>query len=274
MNNNEVYVATWSDGARERVVVRRSRFHGTWFQHPDPLKMQREAEALAAAAAGGIPVPRVLHFDERRQLLIQAWLPAEGRPDRERLGLDNPFWDEAAAILAHLHAVRPTPAVAPAVTLASTLSLYRRWAADANADALIEFVKKLEGRLPPPIPARLVHGDAHYSNWGVTNGHVVALYDFEHARLADPRIDLASVFAYLPSAQRDALAARVLGAYRGAGGEVGDEDWRWWSGFLLVRIGCWLVHLRVEPGGTCGEFDEAEYQQALQDAQRAVVELG
>lgn len=246
-NRNAAFDLRWSDGREERVVRRRHRFRCTWFTEQDARKLRREAEVLSRASAAGLPVPAPLALDEDRAVLWETWLPSERYPDLYRLTRESPFWQEAAAILARLHAIEPPRSARPGVSLDDTFALYLGWARRGDEPSLVALLRKLRASAPRPVPLALTHADAHQSNWGVRRGHVVALYDFEHARVADPRLDLASVFAYQPSGRRERFARIVLESYARAGGREFREDWRWWSCYLHARLWAWVVHVRCEP---------------------------
>ncbi len=244
---NAAFDVRWPEGTEQRVVRRRYRFWCTWFAEQDARKPRREADVLSRARAAGLPAPAPLALDERERTLWESWLPSERRPDLHRLTRESPFWREAAAILARLHAIPAPSSARPGVSLDGTLALYLRWARRGDEPALVGLLRRLRASAPGPVPLALIHADAHQSNWGLRRGHVVALYDFEHARLADQRIDLASLFAYQPSGRRERFARIVLDAYARAGGREFREDWRWWSCYLQARLWAWLVHLRSEP---------------------------
>jgi len=61
------------------------------------------------------------------------------------------------------------------------------------------------GRLPPPEPPTLVHGDLHFRHVLVDGGAASGVIDWGDVCLADPAIDLQLVWSFLEPEQRGAL---------------------------------------------------------------------
>jgi aminoglycoside phosphotransferase (APT) family kinase protein len=183
---------------------------------------RRETVVMAAAAAAGIPVPRVLaegSWDNRPALLL-SWMPGrllrdelERRPWRAwALGV------EFGRIQAAIHAV-PVP-----------VALHRHpvsWIEWAEPDAALRDRLRRSGD-----GEVLLHLDYHPANVLVEGGRVSAVLDWANARAGDRRADLARTAAILRFAPlagdpslvtviaRRAFVAGWRHGYRGMAGAV------------------------------------------------------
>lgn len=197
---------------------------------------EREAAAMRAALAGGVPVPAIRaegRWRERPALLLD-WCPGRtlaaeltARPWRA-YGLGVAFGRVQAAIHAAPLAAGALPRFEPA-------------AAD---DALRARLAAL-----PPRPPALLHLDYHPLNVLVDGGHIAGVLDWANTRVGDPRFDLARTLTILrlapvpggllaPPARLalQALAAGWRRGYRERAGPAGDlRPFLAWAGGLMVR---------------------------------------
>ncbi|HEX5166410.1 MAG TPA: phosphotransferase [Thermomicrobiales bacterium] len=178
-------------GGRDTVIYRveggGSAFALRIFRPEQLRTSEREVLAMQAAAAAGLPVPRVhaAGVYEGRPVLLLDW--CEGMMVVEALGR----WPERATALgiacgetlAAIHAV-PAPAGMPAhgwlawSGLAPDDPLYQRLAASARPD-------------------RLLHLDYHPLNILTDGQWLTAVLDWTNANAGDPRADLARAIAIL-----------------------------------------------------------------------------
>lgn len=184
----------------------------------------REAAALQAAAAGGIPVPRLEKFAgwKGHAVLVISWCP--GRTLVSELQL-RPWrlWRLAAEcgrVLARIHAVP-----APEALRRGAPDYWMK--ADLNPEA---------HPLPPISTDSLVHLDYHPLNILTDGRSVTAVVDWTNAAAGDPRSDVARTISILsaspppPSPLRPLLlfAARSLilppwlRGYQEIAGPLGD----------------------------------------------------
>jgi aminoglycoside phosphotransferase (APT) family kinase protein len=238
---------------------------------------RREAVAMTAVAAAGIPVPRVLaegSWDNRPALLL-SWMP--GRLLRDELGR-RPWrpWAlgvEFGRVQAAIHAA-PVPAA-----LCRHPVSWIEWA-DPDAALRDRLRRSSDGEV-------LLHLDYHPANVLVEGSRVSAVLDWANARAGDRRADLArtaAILRFAPLAGRPlsvaVIARRAFVAgwrhgYRGLAGRVtgmapfyawaaavmrydlaprvGRTDLPWLTPALLAEIRRWgdgwrgVAGLRDEP---------------------------
>ena len=224
---------------------------------------RREAVVTAAAAAAGIPVPRVLAEGswENRPALLLSWMP--GRLLRHEL--ERCPWRAWALgvrfgrIQAAIHA-----APVPAVLRRHPVS----WIEWAEPDAALRdrLRRSSDGEV-------LLHLDYHPANVLVEGGRVSAVLDWANARAGDRRADLArtaAILRFAPLAVRPSSGTAIVRrafiagwrhGYRGMAGRVtgmapfyawaaavmshdlaprvGRTDLPWLSPALLAEIRRW-----------------------------------
>jgi len=175
------------------------------FRADQMTTLQREQVALAAARAGGVPVPRIhaVGTFQGRPALLTEW--CAGRP----------LLDEVRA--------RPAQVLTLAIAFGRTHAALHRIAAPASLRAnWVAWAGPLEPalaahleRLSPASPARLLHLDYHPLNVLVErDGHVSAVLDWTNAHAGDPRADFARTVTILrlspPRARGFERLARLL----------------------------------------------------------------
>jgi len=233
---------------------------------------RREADVMAAAAAAGIPVPRVLAEGiwDNRPALLMSWMP--GRLLKNEL--EDRTWRSWALgvqfgrIQATIHSM-PVPAALHQHPVS--------WIEWAEPDAA------LRNRLRRSRDGEaLLHLDYHPANVLFERGHVSAVLDWANARAGDRRADLARTAAILRFAplggQTSPVAAIARRAfvtgwrrgYRGMAGRVtgmapfyawaatvmrhdlaprvGRTDLPWLTPALLNDIHCWGEGWRAAAG--------------------------
>ncbi len=241
----------------ERVVLRR-----------DPpghlVESSRRAEGtlLEAAAAAGVPVPRVRWLEEDPAVLGGAFLVMDFVPG-ETIGpriLRDPALADARAALpeqiaaaaARIHAMPPAvlgPATAadaaPAVAeLVRYEGIYRQITPDPHP-ALELGLRWLAARAPARVRRTVVHGDFRLGNFIVGPEGLRAVLDWELAHVGDPMEDLGWLcvrawrFGAEPPVGGLCERERLFAAYERAGGAPVDPAVvRWWEVFGNLK---WAV---------------------------------
>jgi aminoglycoside phosphotransferase (APT) family kinase protein len=208
-------------GGSDTVIWRVETDHGEAavrvFRASQEHAAQREGEALAAAAAAGIPVPPVLAAGTpgsagRRPVIILRWCEGSTMLDEliRRPGDAGSLGELLGRTQAAIHRA-PVP---------------REWRARPGE--------------------RLLHLDLHPLNVLVDGHDVSAVLDWVNAQAGDPRADVARTYAILtadPAAvvfrRRDPMAARAFRqgwrtAYEGAAGPLGEV------GAYIAEAGAWM----------------------------------
>ena len=224
---------------------------------PGSIRRRAEFAVVQIAAAAGVPTPRghaLLHDLLRPG--ADGWLmdrlPGQALGGkvvgaRELAGARALLPDQLAAALVFVH--RLDPAAEPGL-----VSALGEAPDDPEGNALIELRRVLDGlpearpalelalrwaasRRPPPSPVRLVHGDFRVGNFLVGPAGLVAVLDWEFARLGAPAEDIAWLcvrdwrFGKIDKAaggicSREAFRA----AYVAAGGtDPGAAACHWWE---------------------------------------------
>ncbi len=241
----------------ERLVLRR-----------DPpghlVESSRRAERalLEAAAAAGVPVPRVRWLEEDFAVLGSAFLVMDFVPG-ETIGpkiLRDPALAAARAVLpeqiaaaaARIHAMPPAvlgPATAadaaPAVAeLVRYEGIYRQITPDPHP-ALELGLRWLAARAPARTRRAVVHGDFRLGNFIVGPEGLRAVLDWELAHAGDPMEDLGWLcvrawrFGAEPPVGGLCERERLFAAYERAGGAPVDPAVvRWWEVFGNLK---WAV---------------------------------
>jgi aminoglycoside phosphotransferase (APT) family kinase protein len=220
----------------------------------DPARRRREAEALAAAAEHGVPVPRLLWADDELGLAM-ARLDGEAIPRRllrdERYATARErLVDEVARAAAALHAV-PLEEVP---SLEASLPPAEAAVAGLEADldrlgephpALELGLRWLRRHLPAPVEPGLVHGDLRLGNLLVDEAGLVGVLDWELVHAGDPAEDLGWLCVRSWRFGNDDRPAagcgtreELLAAYARAGGRaISLEQLRFWEVYGNVRWG-------------------------------------
>lgn len=241
------------DGAVERLVLRRDPPG-----HAVQGGRREEFELLRAAAAAGVPVPRVRFCEDDPSVLgspffVMDFVPgetlarrllrdAEYAPAREALP------EQLAAALARIHAMDPRDPVlgflvAPPEGTPPAAAELERWegvfraAAPDPHPALELALRWLAPRVPASGPLRVVHGDFRVGNVIFGPEGLRAVLDWELTRLGDPMEDLGwlCVRAWRFGADARPVGGlcdreRFFAAYERAGGIAVDAAAvRWWE---------------------------------------------
>jgi aminoglycoside phosphotransferase (APT) family kinase protein len=225
-------VAGGMDTALWRVEVGGRAFALRLFRAEQAAVAEREVAAMAAAAAGGVPVPRVEArgvWQERPALLLE-W--CSGRPLFEELARrPRSVWRLGRAFgraQARLHRVNAPPG------LPSWLEWHGAPGPEVRA--------ALEGAAPRSDA--LLHLDYHPLNVLVDGRRVTAVIDWANARAGDPRADLARTLTILrlsPVPPRFAPVVGVMvagwrGGYEAEAGPVGEmAPFYAWAADVMAR---------------------------------------
>jgi aminoglycoside phosphotransferase (APT) family kinase protein len=247
-------------GPRSRLVLRRDPPG-----HQVQSSRRHEFTLLGAAAAGGVPVPRVRWCEDDGTALGAPFLLmefVEGETLGRRL-LREPVYERArallpgqlAAALARIHAMevaalgflpRPAPGAVPSRgELARYEQIYRAITPEPHP-ALELALRWLARRAPEAPRLAVVHGDFRVGNVIVGPEGLRAVLDWELAHLGDPMEDLGWLCVRSWRFGADARPVGGLGdrepffaAYERAGGPTVDPAAvRWWEVFGNLK---WAV---------------------------------
>jgi len=236
-----LFDAVHADGSRQALVLRRDLPAG-----PSQTTVVDEFKVLRALHSAGIPAPEPTHLEPDPQVLGQPFLlmrRVEGSADAG--GKPREVGLELARLLARLHSLDPEKLDAG----------FRAIPHDAAecADFLVDhwhaiwLAKKLE---PAPILVRafgwlranrpvavsriaVVHTDVGMHNLLVRDGKIMALLDWEFARVGDPADDLGYA---RPHVEKLLPWEEFLAAYRDHGGPAYlEQNARWYEIWRSVR---------------------------------------
>lgn len=221
----------------ERMIVRRA---AGGVIHQDTLTLEHEFAVLEAAHEAGVRVPRPVAYlgllDGREAFAMER---VDGETIGRRIVRAPPpgLESQLASELAKIHAISPERL--PFLHAADPVERFR-----AELDSVGEPHPAIEYGLlwlrehqPLPLPDVVTHGDFRIGNAVVDRHGLVALLDWEFARLADPRDDLSWP---LVRAWRFGADDRRLGGvgdagpyverYRQLSGvDVSVDDLFWWE---------------------------------------------
>jgi aminoglycoside phosphotransferase (APT) family kinase protein len=215
---------------------------------------REEAEALGAAFAAGVPVAEPLWLTEDENAIVMRRLVGEAvgprilRQERFASAREG-LLAELAGALAAIHSLPPAelPAAERRDGAAGAIDdiATELWAFDDPHPALELGIRWLRGRLPPPRPAAVVHGDFRLGNMLVDERGLVAVLDWELVHVGDPIEDLGWICsrAWRYGHEEHPVAGlgsreELLAAYRAAGGgAVSLEELRFWEGVAALRWG-------------------------------------
>ena len=186
------------------VALRLQRERGIF----EPYDVPREAEVLRRLAPSPVPVPRVVGVERAASVLgapfaVLEWIDA---PHMGEPGARASF-DAYAAMVARIHALdwralgldrvldAPAPAPAERDWLERTAARLERFPGAADDPLLRRALAVLRERAPVAAELALCHGDVNVFNYLVRDGEVVAVVDWEQARIGDPRADVAQLLA-------------------------------------------------------------------------------
>lgn len=205
------------------------------------------AARIGAIADGPIEpaVPRVLHLDVDRRLVVLSDLP--GTPLRiAAVGGDLVTCRRAGAALAtwHLAGVDVHDASLREHTVERELAILRERAAAPGAHpAAVAAIAALDGEPPPAWPCpTVVHRDLYEEQ--ILTGEVIGLIDLDDVHRGPPELDVGNLLAHLSLlASRghpvvaDAAVA-LLDGYARAGGDLDPARLAWSTRLSALRLGC------------------------------------
>jgi aminoglycoside phosphotransferase (APT) family kinase protein len=237
----------------ERLVLRRDPAG-----HASETSRAQEFVLLEAAAAAGVPVPRVRWCESDPSVLGGAFFVmdfVEGETIARRLLRDDAYArardvlpEQLAAALVRIHAldltdpalagvVRPPDGVPPAAAeLARWETIFRGIAPEPHPAFELAF-RWLAARTPTRTRRVLVHGDYRMGNVIVGAEGLRAVIDWELVHVGDPMEDLGWLCVRAWRFGVDAKPVgglcgrgRLFAAYAAAGGgDVDPADVRWWE---------------------------------------------
>ncbi len=233
--------AIGSTGAVPLILRRRTTALDDHPGRKPTLKL--EAEVIAAAMSGGVPVPEITYICTDADDLGEAYVMRRvtGEALGKRIATDPAFATartqlarQCGAALARIHTTPPVAGLAT-IDAADTLANYEAtWRESGAVRPTIEAAFRwLERRLPAePVTPRLVHGDFRNGNIMVDpDKGLVAVLDWELAHIGDPAEDLGWICT---NSWRFGQPAKRVGGfgdlddlvagYMEAGGEPIDRD--------------------------------------------------
>lgn len=228
----------------ERVVLFRYRPN-------EQARALRAVTALQALHGCGFPVPALYYFgwSSHAQTMLVLTEYVEGRGDE---GQPHAFFARVgphfAQTLAALHQIGwetlPDLPVCPLRYLYDSLAREALHLDRSEFDAILGW---LGPRLPgvQEQPHALLHGDYTLQNIMADHTLVCAVMNWEHAMLADARLDVGYASAAL-SVYGLALSDQFIEAYEAAAGAVPDREF--WEVFGALRLLVQIVqHIKVLP---------------------------
>ncbi|MFC4945542.1 phosphotransferase family protein [Pseudonocardia sp. GCM10023141] len=245
---------TWAFEAVTGATTRRLVLRQDPADAVRPGGMALEAAAITAAAAAGVPVPRLVDhgvFDTPYLITehvdgetIARKLLREERYAAARAGLAA----EMGRTLARIHSV-PLTAV-PGLPSGDPVEQLRQ-TADEVGEPLptVEIALRwLDQNRPEPVPAALVHGDFRNGNLIVDERGIRAVLDWELAHRGDPREDLGWVCVKawrfgtaLPVGGFGTVTQLLDGYAEVAGQRPAESAVHWW---LVHRTTWWALGCR------------------------------
>ncbi|MBI2767042.1 MAG: phosphotransferase family protein [Chloroflexi bacterium] len=184
------------------VALRVQRERGIF----EPYDVLREGRVLSALAGSPIPVPRLLAAEAEPGFLgapfiVLEWVDA---PHMGEAGPEASFPAFTAAVAA-IHALDwrglglgfLSPPASPALALAAELAAVaaRRRAFAPQSALLAHAESALRASIPGDGRLALCQGDINVFNYLFRGGNVVAVVDWEQARISDPRSDVGQLVA-------------------------------------------------------------------------------
>jgi aminoglycoside phosphotransferase (APT) family kinase protein len=263
---------TWAFTAGARPLILRRKPDGV-VRGEDGRSpgLAAEAAVIRAVAARGAPVPEVVHVCAPEDGIGEAYamVRVEGETLGRRIVRDAAFEavrprlaGQCGAVLAAIHATPPPPEAALSVSdaegeLTRYEDIYR--ASGAERPVLELAFRWLRDRLPPPVPARLVHGDFRNGNLMVhPETGLAAVLDWELTHVGDPAEDLGWLCtaswrfgAYDRPVGGFGDYAQLLDGYAGAAGEeIPLARLQFWEalGSLKWGVMCLLMYLSYANG--------------------------
>ena len=244
--------ATAADGHVHHLVLRRDPA-----QQTNAANRATEYALLAAADAGGVPVPKLRALLVGDDGLGAGFLMdrVDGETIPRRILRDDEFAaarprlaEQAGTIAARIHAIDPAslPAL-PTMTAREQIDQQRALldAFDEPHPAFELGIRWLDRHAPADKPPTLVHGDFRNGNFIVGADGIRAVLDWELAHLGDPIEDLGWLCV---KSWRFGNADRIVGGFGGldeliaaytreSGEAVDEESVRFWIVLGTVKWG-------------------------------------
>lgn len=238
-------------GARTELILRRDPPG----RPSEPGAVDREAAALAATHAAGLPVPEMLFCSDGPGLgtagMVMRRVPGE---TIARKILRDEQYEPARGVLvrqlgqfaAGLHGLTDRPQFEPAPDpLAALREQLDGFAADGQRSEVFELAYAELAASPPPARAPvLLHGDFRLGNLIVGPDGLRAVLDWELTHLGNPAEDLGWLcvkawrFGARPPVAGLGSREELLTAYREAGGAgISLAELRWWEILGTLRWG-------------------------------------
>lgn len=234
--------------AAAAVALRVQRERGIF----EPYDVLREGRVLSALARSAVPVPAIVGVEADRAVLGAPFIVLEW-VDAPHMGVAGPEADFGAytAMVCQVHAVDwrglgldflGVPATAAAGVRGELDQVAARMPAFGCEDdpLLARALGRLRAAVPGDGRLALCQGDINVFNYLFRAGKVVAVVDWEQARIGDPRSDIGQLVAL----------AHLKGAPFGPAGEQGFvRAYEAVTGATLARMeyfrALWLFELGV-----------------------------
>jgi aminoglycoside phosphotransferase (APT) family kinase protein len=222
------------------------------------IDLKVEAQLIVAARASGVSAPEVLHVlapeDGLGHGFIMEFVAGETLGGRivkaaSLAGAREILAYSCGQILARIHSIDPNGF--PTLAHQTPADLIDQWHAAYRRDSVrrpvfdLAFHRLSATRPPPPVKARLVHGDFRNGNLMIGPEGVRAVLDWELAHVGDPMEDLGWLCV---NSWRFGRIEKPVGGfgeyadlyagYEAAGGSpVNREMAAWWEMFGTLRWG-------------------------------------
>jgi len=226
-------------------------------------RIPKVSAVLQSLSQAGVEVPRVLHADPVRRLLVMEHVPGAAFWSQSGANVNR---DVMAAMARQLAALHDTRAVLPE-ELELVPHARREWARfeRARADLGAAFpdlrprLERLVTMLGSPEETgapTFVHGDFHPGQFLVHEG-VPRLIDFDNVGRGDPMYDMAHFASQLyykghsfgrPLREIETAVSAFRSAYIGAGTHFVSNRWFWHLAVSLVAKRAHRVLTRLEAG--------------------------
>ncbi|MFS0733517.1 phosphotransferase [Microbacterium sp. 1P10UB] len=187
----------------------------------DPVRHHTEVRALRAAAARGLPVPRIV--SESPGIILMTRMPGE-RLDASTADLRNERLAASMPLLRLLHTSSPPAGLAPAPDDELLVARYR----DAGGPPLPLEI------LAPQAPA-FCHGDWTDGNALAIGATITAVLDWEAAHVGDPLRELAR--AAWGASRKDPRSFDIMVDAYGAD----RADVRAWTPIVAAELWLWFA---------------------------------
>jgi aminoglycoside phosphotransferase (APT) family kinase protein len=239
----------WVELEGERAVMRLpppgARISG-------PADIPRQTRLMDALHRAGLPVPALLAasdqpvVDGRPFYLLEA---VDGLRIEQVIGSvpDREIARSAVEVLKRMQSIPMAqtgigdePATGPAEEVARWAWLMDRAPAELTTDAP-GLADCLLAELPQERPPVMVHADYHYGNMLFEGSHVVALLDWEIAKLGQPLLDLACLAVVARASRSGSDEVPGGGAVSVDDGELlemygpGAEDFSWYLALTYYK---------------------------------------